>query len=75
VDPISSKEYTYSLANNKREYQIQADFENPLSSLLNNLNPIQVVMELPLLTGEGWGEGKASATSTGSYNYITGNFN
>ncbi|MDD2566100.1 MAG: FISUMP domain-containing protein [Candidatus Gracilibacteria bacterium] len=31
TDPLSSKEYTYSLLSNKREFQIAANFENPVS--------------------------------------------
>lgn len=31
TDPLNSKEYSYSLVSNKREYQIQWDFENSLS--------------------------------------------
>ncbi|MDD2565584.1 MAG: fibrinogen-like YCDxxxxGGGW domain-containing protein [Candidatus Gracilibacteria bacterium] len=38
TDPLTSKEYTYSLLSNKREFQIAADFENPVSYRDNNTN-------------------------------------
>ncbi len=38
VDPLKWSEYDYSLASNKREYQVAWDFENP-TSLERNFNP------------------------------------
>ncbi|MDD2565351.1 MAG: FISUMP domain-containing protein [Candidatus Gracilibacteria bacterium] len=52
TDPLTLKEYTYSLLSNKREFQIAADFENPVSyrdnMRINDSNPkyLSVIPEI-----------------------------
>ncbi|EKE28643.1 MAG: hypothetical protein ACD_3C00037G0034 [uncultured bacterium (gcode 4)] len=52
-DPLKDSEYDYSLASNKREYQVAWNFENP-TSLQRNYNPFQSSTLNPQLSALWW---------------------
>ncbi|EKE29546.1 MAG: hypothetical protein ACD_2C00151G0001 [uncultured bacterium (gcode 4)] len=53
VDPLKWSEYDYSLASNKREYQVAWNFENP-TSFERNYNPFDSSALSPKLSALGW---------------------
>ncbi len=65
VDPLKWSEYDYSLASNKREYQVAWNFENP-TSFERNYNPFDSSVLSPKLSALGW---------TGANVYISWNYN
>ncbi|EKE29098.1 MAG: laminin G [uncultured bacterium (gcode 4)] len=65
VDPLKWSEYDYSLASNKREYQVAWNFENP-TSFERNYNPFDSSALSPKLSALGW---------TGANVYISWNYN
>ncbi|EKE30017.1 MAG: large adhesin, partial [uncultured bacterium (gcode 4)] len=65
VDPLKWSEYDYSLASNKREYQVAWNFENP-TSFDRNYNPFDSSVLSPKLSALGW---------TGANVYISWNYN
>ncbi|EKE29769.1 MAG: hypothetical protein ACD_2C00101G0001, partial [uncultured bacterium (gcode 4)] len=65
VDPLKWSEYDYSLASNKREYQVAWNFENP-TSLERNYNPFDSSNLNPKLSALWW---------TGANVYISWNYN
>ncbi|EKE28938.1 MAG: hypothetical protein ACD_2C00263G0004 [uncultured bacterium (gcode 4)] len=66
TDPASSAEYSYALANNKKEYQLKADFENPISFIWTK-KTIETLAYGVL--------DEASAATDENYSYITWNYN
>ncbi|EKE28561.1 MAG: hypothetical protein ACD_3C00044G0003 [uncultured bacterium (gcode 4)] len=64
-DPLKNGEYDYSLASNKREYQVAWNFENP-TSFERNYNPFDSSSLSPKLSALGW---------TGANVYISWNYN
>ncbi len=65
TDPLKWSEYDYSLASNKREYQVAWNFENP-TSLERNYNPFDSSNLSPQLSALWW---------TGANVYISWNYN
>ncbi len=65
VDPLKWSEYDYSLASNKREYQVAWNFENP-TSFERSFNPFDSSLLNPKLSALGW---------TGANVYISWNYN
>ncbi|EKE29229.1 MAG: hypothetical protein ACD_2C00205G0002 [uncultured bacterium (gcode 4)] len=65
TDPLKLSEYDYSLASNKREYQVAWNFENP-TSLERNYNPFDSSPLSPKLSALWW---------TGANVYISWNYN
>ncbi|EKE29068.1 MAG: hypothetical protein ACD_2C00238G0002 [uncultured bacterium (gcode 4)] len=53
TDPLKWSEYDYSLASNKREYQVAWNFENP-TSLERNYNPFDSSILSPKLSALWW---------------------
>ncbi|EKE28560.1 MAG: hypothetical protein ACD_3C00044G0002 [uncultured bacterium (gcode 4)] len=64
-DPLKDSEYDYSLASNKREYQVAWNLENP-TSLQMNYNPFDSSALSSQLSALGW---------TWTNVYISGNYN
>ncbi|MDD2565395.1 MAG: prepilin-type N-terminal cleavage/methylation domain-containing protein [Candidatus Gracilibacteria bacterium] len=74
TDPLTNIPYIYSLLSNKREFQIAANFENPVSYRdnikMNNNLFVSNFFQLPNPYIQ-----QARASSTGTVCYINGNFN